>query len=207
MEWKPIPDWPEYEISARGAIRRADTGYRLTVRGRYATLSRGGVLCRVAVAQARAEAFAREPEAEPAAPAAPTATPEAEEWAPLVWLEGYEINRHGDVRRMGQTQCLKPTRGWAGQSYVQVRTPLGPRAGCINVLLEETFGPGAAQAAGYPIPDMARAATRRAATALRESSPRRRCHDCGKPTTNYRCQACWIRLRGDSSDTYDPMCE
>ena len=24
---------------------------------------------------------------------------------------------------------------------------------------------------------------------------RRRCHDCGKPTTNYRCAACW-RKRG-----------
>lgn len=24
----------------------------------------------------------------------------------------------------------------------------------------------------------------------------RRCHDCGKPTNNYRCDACWARLRG-----------
>ena len=23
----------------------------------------------------------------------------------------------------------------------------------------------------------------------------RRCHDCGRPTTDYRCQRCWARLR------------
>ena len=23
----------------------------------------------------------------------------------------------------------------------------------------------------------------------------RRCHDCGRPTTDYRCPACWARLR------------
>jgi|GEM_PF-6374616 hypothetical protein len=24
----------------------------------------------------------------------------------------------------------------------------------------------------------------------------RRCHDCGKPCNNYRCEACWRRRRG-----------
>ena len=36
----------------------------------------------------------------------------------------------------------------------------------------------------------------------------RRCHDCGRPTTDYRCPGCWARLRsrggyapkGDASD-------
>ena len=44
----------------------------------------------------------------------------------------------------------------------------------------------------------------------------RRCHDCGRPTTDYRCPGCWARLRsrggyapkGDASDmdtvTYGP---
>ena len=44
----------------------------------------------------------------------------------------------------------------------------------------------------------------------------RRCHDCGQPTTDYRCPRCWARLRskggyapkGDASDmdtvTYGP---
>lgn len=151
MEWRPIPNWPEYEISERGAIRRADTGYRLTVRGLHATLSRGGVLCRVHVAQARDAAFAREPEieAEPAALAAPTANPE--------------------VAR--------------------------------DVLPEETTGASADQAPG-PLP------RRRREALPGRAAPRRHCHDCGKPTANYRCPACWRRVRGDrSSDTYDPMCE
>ena len=45
----------------------------------------------------------------------------------------------------------------------------------------------------------------------------RRCHDCGRPTTDYRCPRCWARLRsrggyvpmGDASDidtvTYGPV--
>lgn len=29
----------------------------------------------------------------------------------------------------------------------------------------------------------------------------RRCHDCGLPTTNYRCAKCWAKIR--STHTYD----
>lgn len=28
-----------------------------------------------------------------------------------------------------------------------------------------------------------------------QKEPTRRCHDCGRPTTDYRCPACWARLR------------
>lgn len=27
---------------------------------------------------------------------------------------------------------------------------------------------------------------------------KRKCHDCGKPTNNYRCPACWEKLRSNS---------
>jgi hypothetical protein len=27
---------------------------------------------------------------------------------------------------------------------------------------------------------------------------KRKCHDCGKPTNNYRCQSCWEKLRSES---------
>ncbi len=27
-------------------------------------------------------------------------------------------------------------------------------------------------------------------------TPQRHCHDCGKPTNDYRCEACWKKLRG-----------
>ena len=29
-------------------------------------------------------------------------------------------------------------------------------------------------------------------------SKKRRCHDCGKKTDDYRCAACWAKLRGNS---------
>ena len=28
-----------------------------------------------------------------------------------------------------------------------------------------------------------------------QKEPTRRCHDCGAPTTDYRCPRCWARLR------------
>ena len=28
----------------------------------------------------------------------------------------------------------------------------------------------------------------------------RKCHDCGKPTDNYRCPSCWRKLRGFSEN-------
>nr|DAH15165.1 MAG TPA: hypothetical protein [Caudoviricetes sp.] len=49
-----------------------------------------------------------------------------------------------------------------------------------------------------------------------QKEPTRRCHDCGRPTTDYRCPRCWARLRraggyaptGEASDmdtvTYGP---
>lgn len=30
--------------------------------------------------------------------------------------------------------------------------------------------------------------------------PKRKCHDCGQPTWDYRCRACWQRLRGKKPD-------
>lgn len=34
-----------------------------------------------------------------------------------------------------------------------------------------------------------------------ELTPRRKCHDCGRPTNNYRCETCWEALR-DNADIY-----
>ena len=33
------------------------------------------------------------------------------------------------------------------------------------------------------------------ATYIQNSRYMRRCHDCGRPTTDYRCPRCWARLR------------
>lgn len=32
------------------------------------------------------------------------------------------------------------------------------------------------------------------------ATSKRRCHDCGKPTHNYRCNVCWKKLRGTNYD-------
>ena len=39
----------------------------------------------------------------------------------------------------------------------------------------------------------------------RNSRYMRRCHDCGRPTTDYRCPRCWARLR--SRGGYSPTGE
>jgi hypothetical protein len=31
---------------------------------------------------------------------------------------------------------------------------------------------------------------------------KRHCHDCGTPTDQYRCDACWLRLRGEPDSDY-----
>lgn len=31
----------------------------------------------------------------------------------------------------------------------------------------------------------------------------RRCHDCGKPTADYRCAACWAKIRGGTENRTD----
>lgn len=30
-------------------------------------------------------------------------------------------------------------------------------------------------------------------------APARACHDCGRPTTDYRCASCWAKIRPDSA--------
>ena len=30
-------------------------------------------------------------------------------------------------------------------------------------------------------------------------APGRVCHDCGRPTTDYRCRSCWAKIRSDST--------
>lgn len=30
------------------------------------------------------------------------------------------------------------------------------------------------------------------------ATTKRVCHDCGKPTYNYRCNSCWKKIRGEN---------
>ena len=38
---------------------------------------------------------------------------------------------------------------------------------------------------------------------IEENPPKRKCHDCGRPTNNYRCAECWQRLREKQSRSYE----
>ncbi len=43
----------------------------------------------------------------------------------------------------------------------------------------------------------------------RKLPPKRKCHNCGKPCTNYRCEDCWRKIRGfglAGANDYAPEC-
>lgn len=124
---------------------------------------------------------------------------------PITDFPGYEINREGDVRKVsGQLLTVRHTS--SGKPFFSLRYGRQYRSRSVNVLLFETFGPGAATAAGHPEPDMNRVKAQRKLAQRPRSGrslgddyrpgPTRRCHDCGKPTSNYRCNECWEKIRG-----------
>ena len=42
----------------------------------------------------------------------------------------------------------------------------------------------------------------RPARRIRMRHNERPCHDCGKPTVNYRCAECWLAIRGEVTEDY-----
>ncbi len=40
---------------------------------------------------------------------------------------------------------------------------------------------------------------------LKKAGITRRCHDCGRPTNNYRCVSCWRKLRDSNGNGIDPQ--
>jgi hypothetical protein len=134
----------------------------------------------------------------------------------LAEFPDYEIRRDGLVRRQvdGAPVGHNIQRQSSETVYVRLRKGNKYCCRCVNVLLRETFGPGAATAAGFPEPDMKRVAVqrklakrpRRGKSLGSDANPNRLryCHDCGKPTSNWRCEDCWRKLRGfgffESSD-------
>lgn len=120
---------------------------------------------------------------------------------------GYFITKDGQVTHGQSKVDVRYTR--RGAAYVRIRDKKGKgRDRSLNVLLVETFGPGSAEAAGFPEPNMKRVAVQRDlakrprsgkslgkdGTGYRQKT--RRCHDCRKPTNNYRCSECWAKIRG-----------
>lgn len=131
------------------------------------------------------------------------------EWREISYFPGLEINRQGAVRNK-ETLAAVSSRKHYNSSHIDAIQREG-RSSQINILLEEAFGPGAAEAAGFPQPDMEKVhAARERAENVRQGliAPKaktgldaptfgkRKCTDCGKPTTQYRCEKCWKKRRG-----------
>lgn len=130
-------------------------------------------------------------------------------WLPVAYMPGYELNRKGvlrDSKSKKEFQATEHSTKKGVPFFNQVPTTQGRRAAFVNVLLEETFGPGAASAAGYKTPDLTKVRQTRARAAHSRDTPAgRRCHDCGRPTTNYRCDKCWAKIRGGGEATNSPL--
>jgi hypothetical protein len=122
------------------------------------------------------------------------------EWRTTDRFPGYEVNRAGVVRHVETKRVLQVYRGTTGKPFVRRSRACAERPQNIqvNILLEITFGAGAAVAAGLTEPHTSAGAAEAAPCAVQ-----RRCHDCGKLTTDYRCHACWKKLRACASGEDD----
>lgn len=145
------------------------------------------------------------------------------EWRELTYFPGLEINRQGIVRN-AETKEVVEARPHSNSTSIDVILHKG-RSSQVNSLLEETWGVGAAEAAGFSRPNMNKVIRSRAwAERHRQGlivpkqkegldAPtfgKRPCTDCGKPTSNYRCEKCWQKKRGfgfkDSGEVSEIQC-
>lgn len=197
MSWRDIPGFPGYQINERGTVRK-NTGYVLSRRGNGYSLWQDGQRRWVSARALRHAAFPPEDAAASAEgmEAQPVAAASAEsEFTPLPNHPGFEINRAGIVRDMQGHPLLLYSRGEENVPHYR----LNGRYRRVNCLLYEAFGPGAACAAGWPEPGLQQIlAARKPRLEHKEigSGLLRHCHDCGRPTANYRCEACWRKKRG-----------
>lgn len=119
---------------------------------------------------------------------------------PVPALQEVFVDRTGKalLNQRGKLKTLKMYKGSSRKPYYMILGAVTP----VSLLLVLAFGPGAASQAGYDEPDArliecALNNTGQNAHAKVEGSVAMRfCHDCGKPTSDYRCPLCWSKLRG-----------
>lgn len=97
----------------------------------------------------------------------------------------------------------------AGDSYRSIGAAIGKHPDAVRYYIR-------AHMEFFPEPQGKKDLPRGKASYRQITRYMRRCHDCGRPTTDYRCPRCWARLRsrggyapkGDASDmdtvTYGP---
>ena len=187
MSWCDIQGFPGYQINRRGMVRK-NTGYVLSRNGTGYNLWLDGRRQWVSGRDLRERVFSQEDAATPAV------SPESE-FTPLPGYPGFEINRAGVVRDAQGNPLFLYSKGEENVPFYR----LNGRSRRVNGLLYEAFGPGAAVEAGWPEPGLKQMAAARRPRPRREEASTgalRRCHDCGRPTVNYRCEACWRKQRG-----------
>ena len=203
MEWRTIPGFPGYVINDDGDIINR-TGYMLTRTGRkkdaYFLVHPDGKTAWARIPNLMRSAL--EAGTVVSTPQVPVSGKMPDECVPIPGLSPYCINREGNV----WNSATKKTLIW--QDKHNARSPyvtLFNRKKAVNMLLEITFGKGAAEAAGLSPwePRACSTGDRDEASLSRESvtlRPKRRCHDCGRPTNDYRCSDCRAKWRRKYSD-------
>lgn len=203
MEWRDVPGFPGYQVSEKGKLRK-DSGYELAMCGRKYVMRWWGGVKRLTKEELLALAWPADnaqpvnilpekPKAEKAEPFPPDG------FEPIADYPGYYLNRQGALLRPNGRICQPRPKGRGAPYHFLSNTSRS-----AAILLHLTFGPGAASAQGWPEPDMVKSVAAFKAVRRQGNSSQRRCHDCGKPTDNYRCSACWTKLRGfASADVWD----
>lgn len=138
------------------------------------------------------------------------------EWRDVPGYPGYQVSARGGLRT--STGYVLPRRGKRyalHRSGVITRLTPGDLLALAWPSVESTPEPqmpppDAGAGSSSPAPEVApagpEAARHKSQTRPRGgirmygARPKRHCHDCGRPTNNYRCDACWARLRGYAPD-------
>ena len=130
-----------------------------------------------------------------------------DDWKKLP-LEGYWMNSQGllfSQQSQGRKQLLLPyLRSGAQEAfyyfYVGFKKKNPRRQIFVKDLFKQIWGEERSFNKSWYA--WARGVINSAKMALtnKDTSFRRKCHDCGKPTNNYRCRECWQRIREQYRD-------
>ena len=193
--WRTIPGFAGYAINEDGDLVN-NSGYMLTRVGRkkdhYWLKKRNGATVWARIATLMQSAMAKGRIVPAPIEEATAQDTEPDGFVPIPDYSPYYIDRQGSVWNSTSKHHLK----W--KAHLRAKSPcvmLCNREKAINMLLEITFGKGAAEAAGLP-PWHSREqksediGEHRFTDKYDDPKPKRRCHDCGTPTNDYRCKNC-----------------
>lgn len=196
--WRTIPGFPGYAINGDGDIINK-SGYMLTRTGRkkdaYYLVCPDGKTAWTRIPNLMRSALENGNVIQNPQLSVTERMPN--DCVPIPDFPQYSIDREGNV---WSSTTRKPLI-W--QDRHNARSPyvtLFNRKKAVNMLLEITFGKGAAEAAGLP-PWQPRESKpenigkHKNKDIYDEPKPKRRCHDCGTPTDNYRCKNCRDKWR------------